>query len=801
LKYYKWVIIPLLLVFTSGCVSTRYLKDEENLFYKQKIKGNQSISTDDLTVFYQAKPNKRFPLIPGLYVWFYQIGTNSFDPQKYQDKIVSINDKYDKKINEEEKIKKKESLNRKRSKKLRKVEKSINEGNLLMRWGEPIAVLDTQKIENTSDQFNKYLQTKGYFRGYSDVNIKYKKRKAWVRYEITENQPYILDTLILKTSDSLVNAIISLDEENSLLQVGDNYDQEKITNERVRIETLLKNNGYFDFNRQYIDFDVDTALGDYKVGIRTVIKNRNNNENHRVFKIDSVVFTTDANVRVPNQSRIHEEYNGVTYQAFKNKYSYKILDRRSFIYPGNLYSREQTLQTQRQLANLDIFRFVNINYDSSGGKFIANIFASPQKRQQFSSEAGLTITYGYPGPFVNFGYLIRNIFRGLENLQLSARAGIEGVPSATDFTNILADIQAGVDASLIFPQFLIPGSSALKSRYGQYNPKTVVKGGFSYSDRPEYLRRSIRTSVAYTWSNKKRRSFSLSPFDMQVINTTFQDSAFVARLEELEQEGNNLINSFKPSFVSSSLFTAAYYFGGAEASKSQGSILRFAFESGGTFLSFFGTEFLSQRELEYYQYLRANIDIRKRIKLATSTILAYRINVGVAFPYSDEKILPYEKYFFAGGAVSNRAWRPRRLGPGSFTPTDAEGNVSYDIEQPGEVILETNIELRQKLSGILELAGFVDAGNIWVIRKTDSRYSEGGSLDGFINEIAVSGGAGIRFDFSYFVFRVDAAWKIYDPARQIGNRFFLSDGFDQDPAAAGQRNESPLLNFAIGYPF
>ena len=293
----------------------------------------------------------------------------------------------------------------------------------------------------------------------------------------------------------------------------------------------------------------------------------------------------------------------------------------------------------------------------------------------------------------------------------------------------------------------------------------------------------------------------MSPFDMQVINTTFQDSAFVARLKELEEEGNNLINSFKPSFVSSTLFTASYYFGGAEASKNQGSILRMAFESGGTFLGLFGTEFLSQRELEYYQYLRANIDLRKRTKLATNTTLAYHVNVGAAYHYSEENLLPYEKYFFAGGAVSNRAWRPRRLGPGSFTPTDSEGNVSYNIEQPGEVILESNIELRQKLTGILELAGFVDAGNIWVTRKSDTRYNLGGSLDGFIEEIAVSSGVGIRFDFSYFVFRLDAAWKIYDPARQPGNRFFLSNGFDTDPAAAAQRNESPLLNLAIGYPF
>ena len=802
MKYYKWALILCLFLFSSGCISTKYLKDDEKLLYKQKITGNDLVSKDDLTVFYQSKPNKRFPLIPGLYVWFYETGKRSFDQSKYEKKIADATAKYDAKLEKKAGNPKKEQrIRRKKAKKIRKHEKSITEGNLLMRWGEPIAVLDSQKIITTSNQFNLYLQSKGFFRGNADYEIRYKNDKARVYHNIHESIPYTLDSLILKSPDTLLTAIIKSDEENSQLKEGDIYDSDKIGNERVRIENLLKNNGYYDFNRQYVDFQVDTTIGDHNVAVRTTIKSRVGNDRHRTFTVDSVVFTTDANARVRNQTRTREFYNGVTYQAYENLYSNKILDRRLFIYPGNLYSREQTLETQKQLANLNIFRFVNVNYDSSGGKFVANIFASPLKRQQFTSEVGMTLTYGFPGPFVNFGYLIRNVFGGLENLQFSARAGIEGVPSATDFTRILADIQTGIDASLIFPQFLIPGGTTLKTKSGRYNPKTILTGGYSYSNRPEYIRRSIRTNIAYNWSNEKRRRFSFSPFDMQLINTDFQDSAFVARLLELQEEGNNLINSFEPSFVSSTIFNASYYYGGAENSKNRGAVMRLWLESGGTFLNFFGTDFLTARELEYYQYLRTNIDYRKRSRVTSSSTIAYRINVGGAYPYSEEEILPYEKYFFAGGATSNRAWRPRRLGPGSYTPTDSDGNVTYDIEQPGEVILETNIELRQKLTNIFELAYFIDAGNIWVTRESDTRFDQGGDFDEFWKEIAVGTGFGIRFDFTYFVFRLDAAWKIHDPAREEGNRFFLSPGFDTDPAAAAQSNESPLLNLAIGYPF
>ena len=778
------------------------MKDDEKLLYKQKITGNDRVKRDELNKFFQQKPNRHIMGMWAMYLWLHETGKKSFEPEKYSLKIEKINLKYNEKYSKVEgNVKKENRVEKKRSKKIRKVEKTIREGNLLMRWGEPIVLLDTQKISKSASQIQLYLNSKGYFRSATNYDIAYHNKKVRVTYTINEGLPYIIDSLILKADNTALHALINAFEDQSLLRKGDRYDQIKLSDENTRIENLLKDNGYFDFHRRYISFEIDTTKGNHKIAIRTVISDPGEGKRHRVFKIDSIIFTTDANVKNLSEERDNFSYNGITYNYYKDIYSFRVMDRRIFLRPGNLYSKSNTFETQRQLTNMNIFRFVNVNYDTTGGRFVANVFASPRKRQQFTSELGVIVTYGYPGPFLDVGYVVRNVFHGLENLQFNIRGGIEGVPSATDFTKILATTDAGFNVSLTFPQFLIPGGQVVKNKYGRFNPKTRISSGFNLSDRPEYNRRGLVASIDYSWSNDQKRNYTIYLADVKFINTDFKDSTFLARLEELQREGNNLINSFLPSFVSSTIFSAAYNFGEYGVKNNSGSFLRFGLESGGTLLNLIGADFLTNRNLEHYKYLRADIDFRKRTNISSSTVIAYRFNLGGAYAYSKERVLPYEKYFFSGGATSIRAWRPRRLGPGSFTPVGNDGNVSYNLEQPGEILFETSVEIRKDISKILEGALFVDAGNTWVIRNSDNRKSLGGGLNDFYSEIAVGAGAGIRFDFTFFLFRLDAAFKIYDPARQKGNRFVLSNEFFNDPVNAAQGNEFPLINFAIGYPF
>ena len=244
------------------------------------------------------------------------------------------------------------------------------------------------------------------------------------------------------------------------------------------------------------------------------------------------------------------------------------------------------------------------------------------------------------------------------------------------------------------------------------------------------------------------------------------DPAVVTALvRELEASGNRLINAFKPAFVSNMGITVTWNQHNYGNTDVNASFLRASLESGGTTLNLFSPSIITNWGLQPYKYIRLNVDARRTIVINKSTLLAIRLNSGLGYAYSKNKVLPYEKNFFIGGSNSIRAWRPRRLGPGSFPPslsTNPESNGLYDyrFEKPGDVLLETSIELRQKLFGFVNYALFVDAGNVWSLQtNTDPRaqFSPGK----FLKEFGIGTGMGLRFDFTFLIFRFDLGVKVY----------------------------------------
>jgi outer membrane protein assembly factor BamA len=684
-----------------------------------------------------------------------------------------------------------------------------------MRWGEPLSVYDNELIGRTNDQIGLYMKTKGYFRSNSTLAVRYEGRRAHVTYKIHEGTAHVIDTLNYITSDSGVYKIIMDNIEESLLKSGDHYDQSNLTAERERIDRLLKNHGYFDFNRQYISYEVDTLSKPFKADIDLIIKNPARRGFHKVFKVDSVVFVTDAGAKGFDGPRQTSHYNGITYQYFNKRFSKRVLDQRVFIYNDSLYSLEDTRNTQRMLAFLDNFKFININYDTTGGRFIANIFTSPLKKYQATNEVGLNVTQGFPGPFYNLSLKNRNIFGGLENLELSGFFGFEGVASATT-TDIYSSIEAGGKLALIFPQFLIPAVSKMrtsvnkfKKRSGILNPNTTLRAGFNYTNRPEYTRSNFNTAWTYNWQKERRKFYNFTLAEVSLINTKNVTNEFQDILDELDSLGNPLSRSFLPSFVNSMNFYVMYNFNPDDFLGNRSSLLKIFAEAGGTIWnvvdpSFFGDP-VNGDGLEHYQFLKLSTDFRRHLTTGEHSGFATRLNIGVAYPYGSNKTLPYEKFFFAGGSNSIRAWPPRRLGPGSQKPRENEnieqdGQFDYSIEKPGEVLIEASIEYRSKLIGFIDWALFVDMGNVWTLRENNDPRFTGGDFkfNRFYKEIAIGMGAGIRLNFSFLVIRFDYGIKMVDPAqdeglRWIGDNISLTN-LRGDPGQA-------LWNIAIGYPF
>ena len=793
-----------LTVILSGCLGTKYLKEDEKLLYKQNIKVAKQIDKDDLETLYAQEPNRQFPIIPfAPYVWFYYWGKKSYDTAKYESKKDIFIQKIDQKIKDADKKKKKNSLERKKRKKIAKLDKTIKEGNTLMRWGEPLAVYDSTQAENTKNRFELYLASKGYFHSKIDHKTSINGNRVSSIYSIDEGPAYKIDTIFIQTGDSSITELINQNDRKSYLDVGDNYEQANITKERERLDLLLKDHGYFDFSRQYIQFEVDTAFREsHNVAIKIKINKPSKRGKHRKFRIDSVNFVTDADIKsLPDSARTTKEYRGVSYRYYNPKYNKKVLSRRVFIKKDSLYSKSKSNNTQRQLANLDHFRFINVNYDSTGGHLIANIYTSPLSRYQWTNEVGVNVTQGYPGPFYNISFKKRNIFKGLEIFDMNGRIGIEGVTSANNAEKVYKSTEAGINASLTFPQFILPISSRLKERLGQVNPKTRLLTGFTYTERPEYIRKNTNFSNTYSWQNSRNTSYQVTLTDISLIESNIIDSLFRVRLQDLEDQGNRIINSFKPSLVTSMSASATWNFNSYGLNYSNSSFLRVYLESGGTSLNVVNTGFLEREKLEFYKYYKINIDFRKNHPINKNTTIAYRVNAGLANPYGDNNILPYEKYFFAGGSNGIRAWRPRRLGPGSYIATNEDNTeVNYDFEQPGEVIFEGSIELRKNFIGFIDYAFFVDYGNTWTLAENDGKPGSKLVANRFYKEIAIGTGFGLRFDFSFLILRLDAGLKVYDPARPEQKRFILSEGFYDAPFTKSA-TEPIIFNIGIGYPF
>jgi len=789
----------------SSCLSTSYLQENQKLLYRQTIESPKGFNKSGLQGLYAQKSAKKILGVTTSFSgWMYHKGQKNFDKQKFLDRKTKVEKKFNRKIAQANSPRKKDNLEFRKKKNLNGLDNKIENGNLFMQWGEPAAVYDSSKVPITLEKMNNYLFIKGYFKGKATAAVLEKGRLVSVVYTVAPGSPYLIDTILYKIPDKKVLELVTKNTEKSNVKEGDQYDQDKLTKERERIDLYLKDIGYYDFTRQYIDFQLDTlSRKNHQVILQMEIQNPNRQDHHRQFRIDSIKFTTDVGFKgaSPGLKRISVPYEKITFNYYKDEYSKKILAPRVFIKKDSLYSRSATFNTQRQMANLDVFKFVNINYDTTDGRFVANIFASPTEQYSWSNEAGATVTQGFPGPYVSTSLKKRNLFNSLAILELNGRFGYEGVASVTEGRNFYQSTEATGTVAVTFPRFIFPLSKAATYRYAKYNPRTRLSGSYTYTDRPEYQRSITNLSAAFSWDLSQKLKFSFTPTSLDIINSTLS-TEFREQLVNLRDSlGNNLIFAFNPSFVGSMIFslTRNNNYG---TSLKRSSLIRATVESGGTLLNLYTPQIIINQGLEPFKFIRLSFDFRKNRIVNKTTSIAYRINTGVGYAYSDSRVMPYEKNFFVGGSNSVRAWRPRRLGVGTETPTlsaDPTQNGIYDyrFEKPGDVLIEGSIEWRQKIFGFVNYALFIDAGNVWTLGS--SKEATQFKSDTFYKEFGIGTGFGLRFDFSFLILRLDIGVKAWDPGRPDGERFILGNARLFGPY--GKDREPVIYNIGIGYPF
>lgn len=783
----------------------RNLGEDDYVVYDNELIGLSLADPEALQQLIEQEPNTR--ILGGSFgVMLYRIGNQFYDSSKVAAKRKKVIDELESLQSYDEAQQGELSYKRKveNSKiKLEGLDKKIEYGNALMQTGNPVVLLDSSLVEKSSKNMKGYLVNHGFFDAEVDYSISTKSQKASISYKIEENKPYILDSVYTRVDNPEIQDLLSNFSSNSFIKKGQIYNQDNITEERNRLEELLKNKGYYMFSKSYVNYIAYQDTAAKSIRLEQVIQKPTFAESHQVYTLDSIGLRINPPSDEFADRQIQTQYQGIDFSFYRDRYSAKILASRIQLQKGKPYNRIDALETQRLINSLDLFRFVNITFDTLGTSLSAAIYTQPNQKYQLTNQLGMTITEQLPGPFFSTALRNRNFFRAGELLELNFRAGLEGVASATG-QGVYQSSEINTSLSVIFPRFLIPFSPKTLQQLGKYNPNTRVQFGYLSTNRPEYNRNAINGQLGYTWATRNnRQSFTINAADVSYIRTPYIQDEFLGILENLQSDGNNLIWSFLPSLISSfSGQTLINFNRYGDFSARKASLLRIFGESGGTTLNFTNVRRNDSPEIDYanFQWLKGQVDYRRYYPISKKQTLAYRLNFGLARPYGvSAGILPYEKYFFAGGGTSIRAWQARRLGPGSSTPiTGPGGNYDYRNEQPAEMILESMFEYRRKLFSYFDMAVFLDAGNSWMIGRDDARPGADFRYDRFYKEIAVGTGVGLRMDFDFLVIRLDLATKALDPAREEGQRWILDNIRFNKPL--GEKGQT-VFNFGIGYPF
>jgi outer membrane protein assembly factor BamA len=396
-------------------------------------------------------------------------------------------------------------------------------------------------------------------------------------------------------------------------------------------------------------------------------------------------------------------------------------------------------------------------------------------------------------------YRNRNFLKAGELFTASVSLGSEIQVSGRKSYN---SFRVGFETGLSIPRFVVPFVH-LDTKSG-FIPKTNIILGYELVTRPQfYTLNSFHHSFGYSWKESPQKEHQLNAVSItyvQPLNVTKEYTDTMAKVPALKRSIDKQFiigSTYNYNFnqLVANMPTNAFYFNGnLDLSGNVIGLITGANYKTGDTVNIFNARFS--------QYVRTEADFRYYRKLGDNTTLANRIIAGIGLPYGNSDQLPFIKQFFVGGNNSIRAFRSRSVGPGTYLDTTlASKNTSYLPEQGGDIKLEMNTELRQKLFSVVYGALFIDAGNVWTKNYDSTRPSIYGNTKftgKFFSELAVGAGAGIRVDISLLVLRLDVAFPVRKPYLTPGNRWLIRQLDLLNPT---WRRNNLVFNLAIGYPF
>ena len=682
--------------------------------------------------------------------------------------------------------------------------------------GQPPVIYDPSLTEASKSQLRLALINKGYMDATVEADTVSKGKKMQVDYRIKAGEPHYINSLEYEIPDDTIRSLILRDSTKLLLKEKALFDRNVMEQERVGIADRLRYNGYFGFSKDYITYTADTTENSKAVDLVLKVKPPYQNriegyEVHEPFYIRKVYVITDFDPSTEKQLSNYrllpsEEYKGVNIIYGEEKYlRANIIDDNCFIKVGEKYNSTDVDRTYQSFGRLGILKYINISFETVGredGRLMLDAFIllTKGKSQTVSVSLEGTNSEGDLGFGIATTYQHRNIARGSETL--SAKFGINYESISGDMSGLINNRYAEYsgEVNINFPKFIFP---FLKKSFRQkIRANTEFGTSFTYQERPEYTRVIAGAGWKYKWT--ERGSMINHVFDLLDINYVYLPKKTDSFLDEIAPDNPLLRYSYEDHFIMRTGYS--FYYTNKQSSTGIGNVVyqpniytfRAGIETAGNLL--FGISRLSKQKkdpnaqaykifgIQYSQYVKLNADYSLNHSFDRRNSLVFHIGAGVAIPYGNTTILPFEKRFYAGGANSVRGWSVRTLGPGSY---NANNSVSSFMEQCGDIRLDMNVEYRAKLFWVFELAAFIDAGNVWTIRYYENQPGGEFKLNEFYKQIAAAYGLGLRMNFNYFLLRLDCGMKAFNPAKGQERVPLIHPDFKRDFA----------VHFSIGYPF
>jgi outer membrane protein insertion porin family len=710
-------------------------------------------------------------------------------------------------------------------------------------------VFDSANITRSINFMNAYLNSQGYYYATFKDSVRIDSVKDQLRTTVTilidAGKNITIDSVSFNLEDSNLQKITAGEQKNTLLKTGTPYSKELINRELDRLVSVYRQNGYYFFTREDIRAVVDSfdtrlltlTLDPFKQAqiIAEAARNRridpkwdvailkrptldsNKLTQYHVGRLyfypetkladipDSLVALPDSVLAARGFQELRRRDMTMRYK--KGLFNYKVMREHNYMRRGELYNENNFYKTINTLGNLDAWQQVD-GRPVPRGKDSLDIyfFMVPNIKQSYalalegSRNTTDIATGNLWGLATNLDYTNRNVWKRAIQSITTLRTGVELNILNDNTAPLVQTFLANIGQTYYIPKLILPfkGWAGLNKLD---NKRTIFSINGSYVDRRDYYYlRSLVTNWGYEWK-KNNNIWLYKPLNIELYGLTslpkldtlkainpflkysFQEGNIISQTLSFVKTFNGNKNPDKTHYISTGVEEAGFLFGWVPGLKDK-----------------------------IYRYIKVQAEYRQKIQFR-KTDLAWRVFAGLGYNYGSDsligKTLPFFKQFFAGGPYSMRAWGLRQLGLGSskFFELDTTANAFRD--RFGDMQLEANIEYRFPLTTVagikLTSAVFMDIGNIWNLKSSADVQPGQPDLALFhfsrlYKDLAIAAGTGLRIDFSYFLVRLDVAYKVKDPGR------YYNDGWMKDFSLHEYRPNGVKINNAavqlgIGLPF